>query len=195
MSRRRKPDAVRDASGKCRGEPPDQVRAVALAQRLRAVAPEHADNPLAGHALGRLRLRHQPHGPQDPCSISQEQYEAGERYTAIAVHHAVIMGYASGSPRSAPLELAAGGLACAQEPDAATILRVRRQFSDCYRALIDAGRAIGQGVKVALVTYDVCLDRRGMESLTSQDVGNLKVGLNALARVLRSDAAGRFMQS
>jgi len=185
MSRPRNPHALRDASGKSRGEPPYLVRAVALAQRLRAVAPAHVDNPLAGHALGRLRLRHQPHGPQDPRSISQEQFEAGERYAVIATHHATIMGYATGSPRSAPLEVAASGPACREEPEEAVVLRVRRRFADCYRALMDAGRGIGQGAKVALVTYDICLDRRAMESLTAAELGNLKVGLNALARLFR----------
>jgi hypothetical protein len=189
MSRPRKPDAVRDARGRCRGEPPHLVRAVALAQRARTVAPEHVDNPLAGHALGRLRLRHQPHGPPDPCSISPEQYDAGERYAAIASHHAAIMGYATGIPQSAPLEVAATGLACREEPDADTIRHVRRQFADCYAALMEAGRAIGQGTCVALVTYDICLDRRAMESLTAQDLGNLKVGLNALARRFRGSGA------
>jgi hypothetical protein len=185
MSRRRNPNAIRDASGKCRGESPHLVRAVALAQRLREVAPEHIDNPLAGHALGRLRLRHQTQGPQDPCSVSQEQYEAGERYAAIATHHAAIMGYARGLPQPARLEIAATGLACREEPEAEVIARVRRQFADCYGALMRAGKDIGQGAKVALVTYDVCLDRRGMDSLTSTDLGNLKVGLNALARIFR----------
>jgi hypothetical protein len=188
MSRPRNPNAIRDAAGRARGEPPHLVRAVALAQRRREVAPEHADNPLAGHALGRLRLRHQPHGPQDPCSISQEQYEAGERYAKIASRHARIMGYASGSPQSARLEVAPGGVDCAEEPDAETIVRVRRGFADCYRVLMDAGRTIGQGTQVALVTYDVCLDRRRMEGLTAVDVGNLKVGLNALARLFKGRA-------
>src|SRR5262249_7971472 len=137
------------------------------------------------HALGRLRLRHQSHGPQDPCSISQEQLEAGERYAMIATRHAAIMGYASGSPRAAPLERLAPGAGCAQEPDEEIVLKLRRQFSDCYRALMEAGRDIGQGVKVALITYDVCLDRRAPEGLGAIEIGNLKVGLNALARLLR----------
>lgn len=190
MSRPRKPGAVRDAAGRARGEPPHLVRAVALAQRLREVGPEHVDNPLAGHALGRLRLRHQPHGPQDPCSISQEQYEAGERYARIAHQHARIMGYASGSPQSARLNVGLHGIVCAEEPDAATIAGVRRAFADCYRVLMDAGRAIGQGTQVALVTYNVCLDRRRMEGLTVTEIGNLKVGLNALARLWRGGRRG-----
>jgi hypothetical protein len=185
MSRPRKTDVVRDASGRSRGEPPHFVRAVALAQRARHVGAEHADNPLASHALGRLRLRFQTHGPQDPCSISPEQYDAGERYAAIASQHAAIMGYATGIPQSAPLEVAASGMACREEPDDDEVLRVRRLFSDCYRVLMEAGRAIGQGVKVALVSYDICLDRRAMETLTAQDLGNLKVGLNALTRLFR----------
>ena len=185
MSRRKKPSVLRDASGKSLGEPPELVRAVALAQRLREVGPEHAANPLAGHALGRLRLLHQPHGPQDPCSISPEQYAAGERYAVIAARHAAIMGYATGSPRSVAFGLLAAGVSCLEEPDEAVIHSVRREFADCYRALMDAGRAIGQGAKVALVTYDTCLERRSFESLGRADIGNLKVGLNALARLFR----------
>ncbi len=185
VSRHKKPGVRRDTAGKSRGESTEQIRAVALAQRMRDVGAEHAANPLAGHALGRLRLRHQPYGPQDPCSISPEQYEAGERYAVIAVRHAAIMGYATGSPRAAAFGLLAAGASCGEEPDEAVILAVRREFADCYRALMDAGRAIGQGAKVALVTYDTCLDRRSFESLTRADIGNLKVGLNALARLFR----------
>jgi hypothetical protein len=183
--RRKKQTVLRDHAGRSLGEPPEVVRAVVLAQRARLVGPAHADDPLAGHTLGRLRLRHQPHGPQDPCSISPLQYEAGERYAVIAVRHAALMGYPIGTPKSPTLELLAAGLSCSEEPDQELILRVRRQFADCYRALMDAGRAIGQGAKVALVTYDACLDRRTFESLTPADIGNLKVGLNALVRVLR----------
>jgi len=190
VSRRKKSSAQRDAAGKSRGEPAELVRAVALAQRVREVGPEHANNPLAGHALGRLRLRHQPHGPQDPCSISPEQYEAGERYAVIAARHAAIMGYVTGSPRAAAFGLLAAGASCLEEPDEAVILAVRREFADCYRALMEAGRAIGQGAKVALVTYDACLDRRAFESLTRRDIGNLKVGLNALARLFRGKGLG-----
>lgn len=181
--RRKAPNRKRDSTtGRSRGEAPHIVRAVVLAQRLREVAPEHADNPLAGFALGRLRLRCQPHGPQDPGSISQEQFDAGERYAAIARWHASIMGYSNGTARSAQLEIG-GGTSCAPEPDEEVILQVRRTFSDCYRALMDAGRAIGRGVEVALITYDICLDRRRAESLGEEDMGNLKVGLNALAHV------------
>jgi len=185
MSRPRKSDVLRDASGRSRGEPAHLVRAVALAQRARYVGAENADNPLASHALGRLRLRFQSHGPADPCSISAEQYEAGERYATIASQHAAVMGYATGVPQSAPLEIAGAGAACREEPDEDQVQRIRKLFTDCHRVLIEAGRAIGQGVKVALVTYDICLDRRAMETLTAQDLGNLKVGLNALARSLR----------
>jgi hypothetical protein len=185
VSRRKKPSVLRDPDGKSRGEPAALVRAVALAQRIREVGAEHAANPLAGHALGRLRLRHQPHGPQDPCSISPEQYEAGERYAAIAARHAALMGYATGSPKSAGFGLLAAGASCLEEPDEQVILAVRREFSDCYRALMDAGRAIGQGAKVALMTYDTCLDRRSLDGLSRADIGNLKVGLNALARLFR----------
>jgi hypothetical protein len=189
VGRRKKTSVLRDPAGKSRGEPAALVRAVVLAQRVREVGAEHAANPLAGHTLGRLRLRHQPHGPQDPCSISPEQYDAGERYATIAARHAALMGYVTGSPRAAAFGLLAAGASCLEEPDEEVILAARREFADCYRALMDTGRAIGQGVKVALVTYDACLDRRSLDGLSRQDIGNLKVGLNALARLFRGRAS------
>ena len=48
---------------------------------------------------------------------------------------------------------------------------------------MEVGRTIGQGARVALIRYDVCLDRRRAESLTAHELGNLKVGLNALAQL------------
>jgi hypothetical protein len=58
------------------------------------------------------------------------------------------MGYSLGSARSP--SLSSPGQSCVQEPDEAVVLEIRRQWSDCYRALMDTGVALRRGVKVAL---------------------------------------------
>jgi hypothetical protein len=77
-----------------------------------------------------------------------------------------------------------GGRDCEPEPEKAHIERTRRKFTECYEALLKAGRACNAGIKVALICYDVCIDNRKLGTLSGPDYGNLRVGLNALVRVL-----------
>jgi hypothetical protein len=195
VGRKPKPDVSRYPCGKIREELPESVIAVALAPRLRsgvryddAVVRDQRGqvvgaNQDAGHTLGLLRLR----GPMDPGGISDAQYHAGMAYALLCQRHGRIMGYSTGSPKSPGFEMVAGGTSLAPDPDEEAVLRTRRQWSDCYRALIDAGRDIGAGTRVATETYDACLDRIAFSMLQKNDAmrGNVKVGLNALGRVLR----------
>lgn len=160
------------------------VKAVVLAQRARTVGDRDADNPMAGYCLGRLRLRSSA-WMDDPISISQKQFDTGERYARLAARHAAIMGYATGSPRSPILDMIANGLSCRAEPDEDMILEIRRDWSDAYRILMDTGRAVHRGIYVALATYDCCLDRLPFETLDEVRIGDLRVGLNALHRMWR----------
>lgn len=191
--RKRNSNAVRDASGKSRGERPELVRAVALAYRARAVGVVDAADPLAGSTLGRLFLRHQRSGLEDPGAINERQFNAGLKYATLLHSFASVMGLPKGDPRSQGFELVASGLSCARPPDDRTVLRLRRQWSDCYRVLMDASRqfALGpQGVRskerqrIATLTYDACLDRIPAERLSAEDIGLLRIGLNELGRVL-----------
>ena len=194
--RKRKPNVARFPSGQIREELPEHVIAVALAPRLRdgldyedtVVRDERSGkiiraNQDAGHTLGRLRLL----GASDPGGISERQYHVGMSYAHVVRRHASIMGYALGSPKSPGFELVAAGLSLAKEPEEDEILRTRRQFSDCYRVLMDAGKYMGAGTRVATVTYDACLDRITFAGLQRDSIslGNLKVGLNELGRVLK----------
>lgn len=175
--RKRHKGVARFPCGKSRGEPEHAIKAVAWAYRAREVGEARKNDPLAGFTLGLLRLR----GPQDPGGISEAQFEAGWQYACIATRHASIMGYSIGSPKSPGFEMVAGGISVKEEPKEEVILRVRRQFTECYDALT------GEGTRVAAVTYDVCVDRMSFVALQSDEaaLGNLKVGLNALGRVLR----------
>jgi hypothetical protein len=192
MSRRRKTDVRRDRRGKSRGEP-DAIAAEVLAARARElmadkIGVEHARDALAGFTLGRLLLRGRA-DPSNPGSITQAQYDAGDDWSKIVRAHARIMGYSLA--RSSPsFVLASGGVSCTSDPAHAEVVRIRRQYSDCYRALIEAGTVFkdhrkASGLEVAMICWDVCINNRPLGSLSAADYGNLRAGLNALVKALR----------
>jgi hypothetical protein len=82
--RPRNPKAVRDASGKSRGEAAEDVMAVALAQPHRAGIEERSrHDALAGHPLGWLRLTNK---------ISRAEYAAGQAYSEIVRRYRIAIG-------------------------------------------------------------------------------------------------------
>ena len=188
--RKRKPNVIRDARGKSRGEP-DGVHPETVAVRLRelrhdgvfAKDRQGALDALAGFALGRLLLRHRA-DPGDPGSVNEHQYNAGQEWAKLVRRHATVMGYALSTPKSPSFVMVGSGLPCAEEPDEAEIASVRRRWSDCYRALMDVCRT--HGLTVRDIVYAVCIDNRNINSLSAKDFGNLRIGLNALVRVLRT---------
>jgi hypothetical protein len=202
--RKRKPGVRRSASGKSRGEPEDVIRSVALAYRAKEIEAagigsyiaqearyrnrrteaSPLGDPLNGFTLGLLRQR-QKASREDPTGITQAQYDAGEKWANLCRQHALIMGYSLGSARSPSLSLSPPGQSCVREPDEAVVLEIRRQWSDCYRALMDTGVALRRGVKVALICWDVCVNNRNIKHMSADDFGNLRAGLNALAHVLK----------
>jgi hypothetical protein len=201
--RKRKSGVRRSASGKSRGEPEDVVRAIALAYRAKEITAagigdfiareaRHHDrrtahplaDPLNGFTLGLLRQRNKA-SREDPTGITETQYDAGEKWANLCRQHAMIMGYSLGSARSPSLTLTPPGQSCVKEPDEAVILEVRRQWSDCYRTLMDTGVALRCGIKVALICWDVCVNNRSIRHMSTDDFGNLRAGLNALVRVLK----------
>jgi hypothetical protein len=202
--RKRKLGVRRSASGKSRGEPGDAIRGVALAYRAKEIeaaglggyiarqahirdARSEGDplaDPLNGFTLGLLRQR-QKASREDPTGITQTQYDAGEKWANLCRQHAGIMGYSLGSVRSPSLSLSPPGQSCLSEPDEAVILEIRRQWSDCYRALMDCGVALRRGVRIALICWDVCVNNRPIRRMSAEDFGDLRAGLNALVQVLK----------
>src|SRR5512139_1478295 len=103
MARPKKPNAIRDKSGKSRGEPLMDIIGVALAPRLREVPFNMAvirnerqeivgANYLCGFTLGILFCRGE---------ISREQCDTGEAYAKLIRRHASIMGLPMPMPKSA----------------------------------------------------------------------------------------------
>jgi hypothetical protein len=191
--RKRKVTVIRDSRGKSRGEPTG-IHPETIAVRLRELRRERvpvndkqgALDALAGFTLGRLLLRNRA-DPGDPGSVNEQQYNAGQEWAKLVRRHAVIMGYALGTAKSPSFVTVGSGHSCAEEPDEADIISVRRQWSDCYRALMDVCRT--HGLAVRDIVYAVCIDNRNINSLSATDFGNLRIGLNALAKVLRTAAS------
>lgn len=132
-------------------------------------------NQDVGHTLGRLRML-------GDNGISEKQYHTGMSYGQLVRRHAGIMGY-SLDIKSPGFELVSRGESASPQPHEDVILKMRKQFSDCYRFLMDACK--DHGMAVATQTYDACLDRLTYVTLPFGSIGNIRIGLNALGKVLQ----------
>jgi hypothetical protein len=169
----------RDGGGTSRGESAAEITAVARAQRVKAGAPAHdALNALWGSAIGTLHRRWQLDA-SDPRGISDEQYRAAQAYISVTIRYCELMGI--------PLPRPAGAEdgATRPDPDADTVLRVRRRFADFRRALLDAGAALGLGSRVNAAVYRVCIEDPPIAAVAPTEVERLRYGLNAIAGVVR----------
>jgi hypothetical protein len=195
MGRLRKGNVRRDRNGKSRGEPL-QIHPEALAVRERQlkedgivlefnrmeghrqVIKRTAEDSKAGSTLGRLLLRRQQ--GDYACSISQEQFDAGDAWSILCRRHASIMGYSLG-PHAASFEI--GGGRSTHEPIEETVLYVRRKWSSCYNALMEADKSHGH--EVSKITFGICVENWPMAALWNDGgYGKLRTGLNTLARAL-----------
>lgn len=186
--RKRKPNVRRDARGKSRGLP-DAIDPETLAVRARELraagfeprfAGKYASDALAGFTLGVLHLRWQAN-KDDPGGISPEQFNAAQAWTRLVHRHAAIMGY-SLNIRTPSFIMVGGGMTCLAEPEEKEIVAVRRTWSDCYNALMAAAR--DHGLRVSIVTYGVCVENWPIGALSYEDLGLLRIGLNALGKVV-----------
>lgn len=147
---------------------------------LRASVSPLAD-PLNGSTLGLLRQRGKASNT-DPSGVTQTQYEAGEKWANLYRRRALIMGFPTGSAKSPALALSSPGQNCTEDPSEETICEMRRQWSDCHRVLMDCGTILRRGTRVATICWDVCVNNRALTSMLMDDYGNLRAGLNVLAR-------------
>ncbi len=186
--RKRKPNVRRDARGKSRGEieaiDPDsiavRVRELRKAGFTAGFAGRHASDALAGFTLGVLHLRWQAN-KDDPGGISREQFDTGQAWNRLVRRHAAIMGYRL-TIHTPSFIMVGGGIDCAPEPEEREIVGIRRKWSDCYNALMSACR--DHGLRVSIVTYGACIENWPVGALSHKDLGDLRIGLNALGQVV-----------
>lgn len=184
--RKRKPNVIRSQTGKSRGEPVADIKAVVWEQRIKAGIPEHEkDNALAGFTLGVLRmygLRAEKTEREDHRGISALQLDTGERWANLCRWHSAVV---CSSPRlpSASIFDAAKGKSLSPDPDDRAILARRHLWGDCYNALQSAARDHG-GWRLIEVVYGVCVENWPHDRLREEDYVMLRIGLNALGRML-----------
>lgn len=201
LGRKRKTNVIRDKSGKSRGEP-HEVAPEVLAVRERnlrelgvpltferkeqtpqgwaMIVNRTATDRLSGFTLGVLLLRHRS-DPGNPGSISQVQYDAGEAWTRIVHRHAAIMGYSLTTP-SPSFAMVGGGRGIGLDPEDEVVQRIRRQWRECYDALMRVSAE--HNAPIWQLTYAVAVENRPTQFLSTMDYGHLRTGLNTLVRVL-----------
>lgn len=149
-------------------------------KRLFGVTTKQAKDERLGTALGRLAFRE---------LISEKQYQAGVAFGELYHAHQILMGMPSPSPRSVAGLLINEGIfgASPSEPVLEVIERVKRRFADATSVLdaCDREQRMSAGKRPTLLVYRViCTDHDAMH-WAEEDIGNLRVALNALMRLFR----------
>ena len=151
-------------------------------QRQFGVTAKQAKDERLGTALGRLAFKQM---------ISETQYQAGVAFAQLYHHHHVAMGLPSPTPRSVAGLLINEGIigSAPSEPVLEVIEKLKRRFRDATDALdaCDREHRMSAGRRPTLLIYRVvCTDEDAMH-WKEEDLGNLRVALNALVRVFRLD--------
>jgi hypothetical protein len=198
MARPAKPNVKRDATGKSRGEEPEDIMATALRHRLKQGIPyeslvvrdergkvTHSD-AFAGYTLGRLRQAGKQHG------ISMAQFNTGDNYAKLIRNFNAIYEVPSYSAKSPHFESVSRGTVRRPDADEEWVAEIKGKFNDCYNTLIQTGvdlkNGIGvhgrryNGTEVAVWTYDACLDRKPFVAFGPEEIGLVRMGLNSLGR-------------
>jgi hypothetical protein len=180
--RKRKPGKRYPCGKRTRQELEKDAMSVALDARRRhfGVSVKQAKDERLGTALGRLAFRE---------LISETQYQAGVAFGQLYRDHHATVGLPSPSPRSVAGLLINEGIfgASPSEPVLEVIEKLKRRFGAATDALdaCDREHRMSRGRRPTLLVYRViCSDEDAMH-WPEEDMGNLRVALNALVRVFR----------
>ena len=180
--RKRKPGKRYACGKRTRQATERDALSVALDARRRhfGVTAKQAKDERLGTALGRLAFRE---------LISETQYQAGVAFGQLYRDHHATVGLPSPSPRSVAGLLINEGIfgASPSEPVLEVIDKLKRRFAAATFALdaCDRDHRMSTGRRPTLLVYRViCSDEDAMH-WPEEDIGNLRVALNALVRVFR----------
>jgi hypothetical protein len=180
--RKRKPGKRYPCGKRTRHELEKDAMSVAIdaRRRLFGVSAKQAKDERLGTALGRLAFRE---------LISQTQYQAGVAFGQLYRDHHVMVGLPSPSPRSVAGILINEGIfgASPREPELDVLEKLKRRFNDATDVLdaCDREHRMSAGRRPTLLVYRViCSDEDAMR-WSEEDIGNLRVALNALVRLFR----------
>lgn len=180
--RKRKPGKRYPCGKRTKHQLEVDAMSVAIDARRRhfGVTAKQAKDERLGTALGRLAFRE---------LISETQYQAGLALGQLYRDHHATVGLPSPSPRSLAGLLINEGIfgASPSEPVLEVIEKVKQRFAAATNALdaCDREHRVSAGRRPTLLVYRViCSDEDAMH-WPEEDIGNLRVALNALARLFR----------
>ena len=178
--RKRKPGKRYPCGKRMREETERDAMSTALEARRRhfGVTAKQAKDERLGTVLGRLAFRE---------LISDLQYQAGVIFADLYQKHHVVIGLPMPSPSSVSGLLINEGIfgGSPSEPVLEVIERVKRRFADATSVLdaCDREQRMSAGKRPTLLIYRViCADHDAMH-WSEEDIGNLRVALNALVRL------------
>jgi hypothetical protein len=180
--RKRKAGKRYPCGKRTRQELEKDAMSVAIEARRRhfGVTAKQAKDERLGTALGRLAFRD---------LISETQYQAGIAFGQLYRDHHATVGLPSPSPRSMAGLLINEGVvgASPSEPVLDVLEKLKRRFNDATNVLdaCDREHRMSRGRRPTLLVYRViCTDEDAMH-WPEEDIGNLRVALNALVRLFR----------
>ena len=180
--RKRKPGNRHACGKRKRGETEREVMSTAIQARQRhyGVTAKQARDERLGTSLGRLAFRGE---------ISDHQYQAGIAFAKLYHHHHIALGLPMPNPRSVSGLLINEGIfgSSPSEPVLEEIDRIKRRFSDATDALADCDREqrFGTARRPTLLAYRIICQDEDTTLWPGEDIGNLRIALNALIRVFR----------
>lgn len=193
--RKRNPNAIRDESGKSRGERFDPQpfldqphRKPFAGLRFDENGRDLASTEAVGYPLARLHAN---------GLLNRDQLAAGNHYAACVYNYARVMGIPMGSPRSGALLQMQGGGFYRWEGEESQIdadetrkriERVKSLYNDCHEALSNVGLAHRRGNKILIIMREICVAELEENSLWGKAgearLGDLRLGLNAVHKIL-----------
>jgi len=165
-----------------RAETEREAMSVALDARRRhyGVSAKRARDERLGTSLGRLAFA---------GLISDLQYQAGVAFADLYLRHNLTVGLPMPSPSSVAGFLINEGIfgASPSEPVLDVIEKVKRRFAEATAALDDCDREhrLSAGRRPTFLVYRVICADEDVHHKDADDIGNLRVALNALVRVFR----------
>lgn len=172
-------------------ETPEEIKATVLAYRRKGgIGEAHLEDRRTESPFGRLRVT---------GVLSAIQYRAGQRFARIMSEYHVMQGIPSPWPAAVDIEGGPSGASgdrfdaeLATSPEQAkdigdSIAELKRDYADMMGVLLDLERSAGYRGTIQLVR-NVVLFRHDIER-DRQAVGNLRAGLNVLARAWKMTPA------
>jgi len=180
---RKRKTGARYASGRRKdSQRAEDVMATALEARRRhfGVTTKQAKDERLGSALGRLAFQR---------IISDVQFQAGQTFATLHRKYMIAFGLPSLSAKSAFGSLINEGIfgIVPGEVPIDTVDKIRRRYGNAVEALNDCDREqhIAAGERPTQLVFRVICSDEDIVQPNAGNIGNLRVGLNALARIFK----------